>query len=87
MKPYIPIFLALLLSGCSDIRTLSYAGIEQKKQYNDVQADLYMQAPCDMTIGAFNRRLSPVQQRAVTALCGGEGLPIFNPETGLLEVE
>ena len=78
--------LALFLAGCAEARSLSYAGIEQKKQYNDVQADLYMQAPCDMTIGAYHRRLSPAQQRAVKALCGGDWwLPTLNPETGLLE--
>ena len=85
MKLYIPIALVLLLIGCSEVRSLSYAGLEQKKQYNDVQADLYRQAPCDMTIGAYHRRLNPAQQRAVMALCGGEGLPTINPETGLLE--
>jgi len=85
MKIYIPVIIVLLLVGCAEARTLSYSGLASKRQYNDVQADLYMVAPCDMTIGAFHRRLSPAQQRAVTALCGGENIPVLNPETGLLE--
>ena len=59
--------------------------LEQGLANYDVQADLYMQATCDMTLGAFYRRLNPAQQRAVTALCGGEGIPTLNSETGLLE--
>ena len=81
----IPIILPLLLIGCAEARSFSYAAVEQKKQFNDVQADLVLQAPCDMTIGAYHRRLNPAQQRAVMALCGGEGLPTINPETSLLE--
>ncbi len=51
--------------------------INQIKRVNNIEAGLLVQAPCAMDIGAYYRVLNPVQQRAVSALCGGSvGNPI-----------
>ena len=63
----------LVLAGC----TLSQAdsaltlGIEKKQQQSDIEARAVANAPCIMTIGAFNRIADPQKQCAIMVLCGG----------------
>lgn len=64
--------VTLLLLGCDAAKHYSEVSVSRKKEYNDVQAGLYVQIPCDMTIGAYNRVLTDVQQQAIMILCGGD---------------
>lgn len=64
--------MLLLLAGCDAAKHYGEVSISRKKEYNDTQAGLYVQIPCDMTIGAYNRVLTDVQQQAVMVLCGGD---------------
>jgi hypothetical protein len=50
----------------------SATAINQVKRLNDAEATIMVQVPCAMDVGAFYRALNPVQQQAVSTLCGGE---------------
>lgn len=81
-KWYIPVvFLALFLgaSGCSwtaattgVLEEKSVAAIENKKRLSDLEARVAVKGPCIMTIGAYHRVLTDLEQRAVDLLCGGD---------------
>jgi len=77
----IAICFTLGLTACTGALDFSHQAIEGKKQFNDGQADLYKQVPCDMTLGAYFRRLNDAERAAVDLLCGGNILPVSNPVT------
>ena len=65
-------FLALaLLAGCTEVQTYGAAAIEQRRVMNDMQARATMAATCDISLGAYFRELSPMEQRYAGLVCGG----------------
>lgn len=80
-KLYIPIVLTFLLG----LGACSYTGaalgvaeekgltaVQQKRQYNDLQAEVLKNAPCETTIGSYHRVLNDLEKQAVDVLCGGD---------------
>jgi hypothetical protein len=61
--------------GCAQTGAITAVVVEKKMQLNDAKARLTLVAPCDIAVGSFFRALSPPEQRAVEALCGGEAMP------------
>lgn len=60
------------LAGCSvSAKTLLNEGVEGVKEFEDTKATVAIQAPCAMSLGAYNRVLNTQQQRDVMSLCGG----------------
>ncbi len=74
--PIISLALVLLLGACTAAQQAALnTAVKKKQAYNDGKAQLMLLAPCDMSVGAYWRSLTPFQRRAVEALCGGEGMP------------
>jgi hypothetical protein len=63
--------LALLSAGCTEVRTYGAAAIEQRRVMNDLQARATMAATCDISLGAYFRELSAIEQRYAGLVCGG----------------
>jgi hypothetical protein len=61
----------LLLSACAEVQTYGAAAIEQRRAMNDLQARATMAATCDISLGAYFRELSPMEQRYAGLVCGG----------------
>lgn len=75
MKPIV-IVLGLFLAACTPnqqaiVDAAAGQGVESLKRAEDTKARLALQAPCAVTIGAYNRLQDEAKQRAVMALCGG----------------
>ena len=63
----------LLLVACTPVtRAFVNQVVESIKDAEDSKAGLALQAPCAVTVGAFNRLTDAAKQRAVMALCGGD---------------
>ena len=68
--------MALILGACSTAQQAALnTAVDKKQAYNDGKAQLLMLAPCDISVGAYWRSLTPYQRRAIEALCGGESMP------------
>ena len=60
-----------LLAACTEVQTYGAAAIEQRRVMNDLQARATMAATCDISLGAYFRELSPMEQRYAGLVCGG----------------
>lgn len=73
-----------IVTGCTTAHKAAVgAAISKKKEFNDTTAQLKLMSPCTITVGTFFRSLTPSQQRATEALCGGEAMarkPILAPD-------
>ncbi len=70
------LMLSLLLGACTTVQQAALkTAIEKRRAYNDGKAQVLLLGPCDMSVGAYWRSLTPYQRRAVEALCGGESMP------------
>jgi hypothetical protein len=66
----------LTLGACTSVQQAAIkTSVEKRQTYNDGKAQLLLLGPCDMSVGAYWRALTPFQRRAVEALCGGESMP------------
>lgn len=64
------LFVALFsLAGCQEFQQLSSAVVENRRAMNDAQAQLTLDATCDLSIGAYHRRLNREQQQGIDLLC------------------
>ena len=63
--------LLLVLGACSEVQTYGAAAVEQRRTMNDLQARATMAATCDISLGAYFRELSPMEQRYAGLVCGG----------------
>ena len=71
-KPILIVLATLALAACTPAtRAVLNEGVERVKAVEDAKARLALQAPCSVSLGAFNRVLSADEQRAVMTLCGG----------------
>ena len=61
--------LLLTLTSCQGVFDFTAQAIEEKRLVNDGQAKIYVQAPCDMSIGAYHRVLTDKQREAVDLFC------------------
>jgi hypothetical protein len=69
-----PLAAFIALAGCTDAsRAIVNQAVETVKRAEDTKARLALQAPCAVTVGAYNRLNDATRQRAVMALCGGRG--------------
>lgn len=65
------------LGACTTAqKAMAQIGIEKVKAAHDAAAVLTLMLPCNIRVGSFYRALSPNQQRAVEALCGGEPMSV-----------
>lgn len=60
-----------LLAACAEVQAYGSATIEQRRTMNDLQARATMAATCDISLGAYFRELSPMEQRYAGLVCGG----------------
>ena len=60
-----------LLAACAEVQAYGSAAIEQRRTMNDLQARATMAATCDISLGAYLRELSPMEQRYAGLVCGG----------------
>ena len=75
------IVIGLAASGCSlapsggQIKAAAASFVEtamtDRQDYNDSKADALLRLPCDMSLGAYFRLKSTVQQEALILLCSG----------------
>lgn len=66
--------LALLLGACTTQQAaLVDLGVAKVRAVNDLMAKNLISATCGMTKGAYERLESPLEQRGVDLLCGGDG--------------
>jgi hypothetical protein len=63
--------LLLLSAACAEVQTYGAAAIEKRRAMNDLQARATMAATCDISLGAYFRELSPMEQRYAGLVCGG----------------
>lgn len=67
----------------SSMVAASATGIADRQSFNDQKADVLLRLACDISIGAYYRLRSPVQQEALSMLCSGrrpyEGAPALIP--------
>jgi len=68
MKCLLMILLFTTTTGCQ-LADFTAQAIDDKKKYNDVQASVYVQVPCDMTVGAYWRILTDAQREGVRLFC------------------
>ncbi len=76
MKPFL-ILAGLVLAGCTPTAQAAFdaasgQAVESVKRAEDTKAALALQAPCAMTLGAYNRLGDMTKPRAVMELCGGQ---------------
>jgi len=57
-------------TGCTQVSTGLNAAADQKRQANDIQAEVWQMEACDLSLGGINRNLSADLQRAVLKHCG-----------------
>ena len=60
-----------LLAACAEVQAYGSAAIEQRRTMNDLQARATMAATCDISLGAYLRELSPMEQHYAGLVCGG----------------
>ena len=60
-----------ILGACTEVQTYGAAAVEQRRTMNDLQARATMAATCDISLGAYFRELSPMEQRYAGLVCGG----------------
>ncbi len=65
--------LVLVLPSCTTAqKAAAQLGIQKVKDAHDASAVVTLMLPCGIRVGSFYRVLTPNQQRATAALCGGE---------------
>lgn len=73
--------VAIAATGCSlapggekvetAANTLITTGISDRRNFNDKEAAVLLALPCDISVGAYYRLTSTVQQEALVMLCSG----------------
>ena len=60
-----------LFTACTEVQHYGAVAVEQRRTMNDIQARATMAATCDISLGAYFRELSPMEQRYAGLVCGG----------------
>jgi hypothetical protein len=60
-----------LFTACTEVQHYGGVAVEQRRTMNDLQARAAMAATCDISLGAYFRELSPMEQRYAGLVCGG----------------
>ena len=67
------VFAALLLASCTTAqRAAVNQGVKQIQDFNDGKARLIKAETCGVSLGAYFRVFTEVEQRAFDVLCGGQ---------------
>ena len=65
--------LALFLGGCTAAQqAVLSTGVAHARQAKDTEATLLKAGLCAMSIGAYHRANTDIEQRAIDVLCGGQ---------------